>query len=64
MKKVIEGELFHQIEELGNKKYEHIGFRDDENLFGDLMASFVPEVGMTKKARLTIELIEEVDKDG
>jgi len=57
--KRIEGELFHEIEELGNKKYVHVGFRDKENKFGDMIESIVPEVGMTKKAKLTIEFLEE-----
>ena len=54
----IEGEFFHEIEEMGNKKYEHIGFRDKENKFGDMMASLVPEIGTTKKAKLVIEIEE------
>ena len=58
MKKTIEGELFHEIEEFGNKKYAHIGFRDKEMQFGELMASFVPEIGMKKRARLTIEILD------
>ncbi len=56
---VIEGEFYHIIEELGNKKYEHIGFRDKENKFGDMMESIVPEVGMNKKAKLIVEIEEE-----
>jgi len=58
IRKTIEGELFHEIEELGNKKYEHIGFRDKENKFGDIISSFVPEVGMKRKAKLTIEILD------
>jgi len=57
--KVIEGELFHEIEELGNREYVHVGFRDKENKFGDMIEGIVPEVGMTKKVRLTIEFLEE-----
>ena len=56
-KKSIKGELFHEIEELSNKKYEHIGFRDKENKFGDMMAEFVPKIGSTRKAKITIELL-------
>ena len=62
MKKTIKGELFHEIEEMGNKKYEHIGFRDKENKFGDMIALFVPEIGMRKKAEITIQLLEEKGK--
>jgi len=59
MKKIIEGEVYHQIEELGNKKYSHIGFRDKNNKFGNILAELVPEVGMIKKAKVTLELLEE-----
>ena len=59
MKKTIQGELYHEIEKLGNKKYRHVGFRDKANSFGDMMESIVPEVGMTKKVKLTIETIEK-----
>lgn len=58
MKKSLEGELYHEIEKLGNEDFAHIGFRDAENQFGEIMASFVPEIGMTKKVRLTIEILE------
>ncbi len=59
IKKSLEGEIFHEIEELGNRKFAHIGFRDKEGIFGDTLASFVPKVGMTKKARITIEILED-----
>ena len=59
IKRSIEGELFHEIEELGNKKYEHIGFRDKKNKFGDMIASLVPKVGMKKEAKLTIQIFDE-----
>jgi len=62
IKKSIEGELFHEIEELGNKKYVHIGFRDKENKFGDMISSLVPKVGMTQKVKLTIELFDNKDE--
>jgi hypothetical protein len=61
MKKSIEGEIFHEIEEFGNKKYEHIGFRDKENKFGEMLAEIVPEINTKKKARITIEVD---DKNG
>jgi hypothetical protein len=63
LKKTIDGELFHEIEDLGNRKYEHIGFRDDENRFGDIIGSLVPEVGMKRRARLTIEITDD-EQDG
>jgi len=59
MKRTIQGELYHEIEKLGNKKYRHVGFRDKANSFGDIMELIVPKVGMTKKVKLTIETIEK-----
>ncbi len=59
MKKIIKGNLFNRIEELGNKKYIHVGFEDKEKTFGDLIESFVPKVGMKRKVRLTIEVLED-----
>lgn len=58
MQKMIEGEIFHEIEDFNGKNYAHIGFRDAENTFGDMLAALVPEVGMKRKARLTIEILE------
>jgi hypothetical protein len=54
----IKGFIFNRVEKLGGKNYNHIGFSDDKNRFGEMLGSLVPEIGMTKKARLTIELIE------
>ncbi len=62
MKKTIEGRLFNRIEKFGDKEYKHIGFEDNERSFGDIMETIVPETGMTKKARLTIEIIEDGEK--
>ena len=59
MKKSLEGQLFHRIEKLGDKEYRHVGFEDSKKQFGELLEQFVPEVGMTKKARITIELLED-----
>jgi hypothetical protein len=59
MKKRIEGYLFNRIEKLGDRQYNHIGFEDKDKSFGDLLASFVPKIGMRKKARLTIEILNK-----
>ena len=59
MQKSLDGELFHEIEKMGNEDFAHIGFRDKDNSFGDMMATFVPEIGMTKKVRITIEILED-----
>ncbi len=58
IKKSLEGELFHEVEKLGNKEYVHIGFRDKEGDFGNMLAAFVPEIGMTRKAKITIEIYD------
>ena len=63
IRKNIEGELFHEIEKLGNRNYVHVGFRDAANKFGDMIEGIVPEVGMTKKVKLTIEFLEEDKND-
>ena len=62
-KKTIVGELFHEIEIFGNKEYAHVGFRDKDNNFGDMIVSIVPEIGMKRKAKLTIELLNETEDD-
>jgi len=59
MRKIIEGYLFNRIEKLGDKQYNHIGFEDRDKSFGDLLAFFVPKIGMRKKARLTIEILNK-----
>ena len=59
MNKSINGYLFNRIEKLGDKKYNHIGFEGENQSFGDLLASFVPKVGMRKKVRLTIGILED-----
>ncbi len=63
MEKTIEGYLFNRIEKLGDKQYNHIGFEDKDKSFGDLLASFVPKIGMRKRAQLTIEILDDNSKD-
>ncbi len=57
-KKTIEGILFHEVEVLGGKKFEHLGFKDEKNKFSELLAEFVPSIGMKRKARITIETLD------
>ena len=59
LEKSLKGKIFHRIETLGGKEYEHIGFEDDEKQFGDILASFVPEIGMEKKVEITFRLLDE-----
>ena len=59
IRKTIEGELYHEVGKFGDDNYRHIGFRDMDNKFGDMMESIVPEVGMVRKARIIIEIDED-----
>ncbi len=61
-RKTIEGFLFHEIEVLGGKKVEHLGFRDEKNRFGELLAGLVPEAGVKRKARITIETLDGAEE--
>ncbi len=63
MKKTIKGYLFNKIEKLGGKKYNHIGFEGKNQSFGDLLASFVPKIGMKKEVKLTIEMLDKKNKE-
>lgn len=59
MKKTFEGYLFNRLEKLGNKKYNHVGCEGKNDEFGDFLTQFVPELGMRRKVRFTIETQEE-----
>ncbi|MCD6522291.1 MAG: hypothetical protein J7K68_00950 [Candidatus Diapherotrites archaeon] len=58
MKKTFEGYVYYEIIEMNGKKYEHAGFKDDKNEFGDLMLSIVGPDKPKRRARITIELLE------
>ncbi|HRX16743.1 MAG TPA: hypothetical protein P5123_10550 [Spirochaetota bacterium] len=58
MRHQVEGELYNQLETFGGEQYRHIGFRDKKKSFGDMLEFLVPETGMTKKVRITIEILE------
>jgi len=55
MKKTFNGYLYNRIEKIGNKKYNHVGCEGDDENFGDFLSQFVPEVGMRRKVKFTIE---------
>jgi len=59
MEKTINGFLFNRIEELGDKKFNHVGFEGEAQDFGELLLTLVPEVGMRKKVKITIELLDK-----
>jgi len=59
MKKTFEGSLFNRIEIVGNKEYNHIGCEGENEEFGEFLVQFVPEVGMRRKVKFTIEALEE-----
>ncbi len=69
MKKTFEGWLFNRIETLGNKKYNHVGCEGESDKFIDFLSQFVPELGMKRKVKFTIEtqeepkIVEEYDKE-
>lgn len=55
MKLTFEGFLFNRLEKIGNKKYNHVGCEGENNEFGDFLTQFVPEIGMRRKVKFTIE---------
>jgi hypothetical protein len=55
MKETFEGYLFNRIEKIGNKKYNHVGCEGKDKNFGDFLSRFVPEIGMKRKVKFTIE---------
>jgi len=59
MKKTFVGWLFNRIEIVGNKKYNHVGCEGKDEEFGQFLVQFVPEVGMRRKVKFTIEALEE-----
>ena len=59
MKKTIEGWLFNRIETFGNEKYNHVGCEGENKSFGDFLIHFVPQVGMRRKVRFTIETTDD-----
>lgn len=58
MKKTTTGYLFNRIEKLGGEEFNHLGCEGDGQDIGDFLALFVPEIGMRKKVRFTIETID------
>jgi len=59
MKKVFEGYLFNRIEKIGDRKYNHVGCEGEDKNFGNFLSQFVPEVGMRREVKFTIEVREE-----
>ena len=59
MKLTFEGYLFNRLEKIGNKKYNHVGCEGETNEFGDFLTQFVPELGMRRKVKFTIESKEK-----
>ncbi len=59
MKKKIKGRLFNRIELLGNKKFNHVGCEGENESFEEFLVSFVPEIGMKRKVKFTVETLDE-----
>ncbi len=47
------------LETIGDEKYNHVGCEGENKLFGDFLVRFVPQVGMRRKVRFTIETIDD-----
>jgi len=62
MKRTFEGFLFNRIEIIGNKKFNHIGCEGNDKNFVDFLEQFVPEIGLKRKIKFTIEANEESKK--
>jgi hypothetical protein len=62
MKKTFSGWLFNRIEKLGDRKFNHIGCQGESEKFVDFLACFVPEIGMRRKVKLTIESEKEAER--
>jgi hypothetical protein len=65
MKKTFHGSLFNRLEKLGNAKFNHVGCKGNNEKFIDFLTQFVPELGMQRKVKFTIESKEppEIIKD-
>jgi len=61
MKKSFEGYLFNRLEKLGNKEYNHVWCEGKNKEFGEFLTEFVPEIGMRRKVKFTIETQDETE---
>jgi len=59
MKKTFDGWLFNRIEKLGGNIFNHVGCNGKNEKFIDFLTEFVPELGMQRKVKFTIETQEE-----
>ena len=62
MEKTFDGYLFNRIEEIGNKKYNHVGCEGNSESFGDFLSQFVPELGTRRRVKFTIKALEDAKK--
>jgi hypothetical protein len=59
MRKTFEGWLYNRIETLGKESFNHVGCKGVDEQFIDFLAQFVPEEGMQRRVKFTIETKEE-----
>lgn len=59
MKKTFEGYLFNRLEKIGEKNYNHVGCEGENKDIGDFLTEFVPELGMKRRVKFTVESLEE-----
>ena len=62
MKKTFDGLLFNRIEKIGKDTFNHVGCKGNDEKFIDFLTQFVPEVGMQREVKFTIETQEDIDK--
>jgi len=62
MKKTFDGWLFNRIEKLGGDIFNHVGCKGNDEKFSDFLTQFVPEIGMQRKVKFTIETQEDIEK--
>ncbi len=56
-KNCLDGEIYREIVEIEGKPYEHLGFRDYENKFGQMLEKLVG-----KKVRVCITVVEDEEE--
>ncbi len=59
MKKTFNGWLYNRLEKLGENTFNHVGCFGDDEKFLDFITHFVPEIGMKRKVKFTVEAEDE-----
>jgi len=59
MKKTFKGWLYNRIEKLGGESFNHVGCKGKDKNFIDFLTQFVPQIGMQRKVKFTVEAEEK-----